>query len=191
MIELKLVEYNLETGEFERFLELGKGFGYFGNYIAVSSHLEIPEYEEAATTEFDRIKNGTEFLGIRRYIKDEKDPLNRFDGLFDGRTYGNGRFVLMCGFQIPDESAEISQYIHWQDCIYEVKKVYSSEKVLDILKVLEITGNHYGAYPDTFEFENVADGCSSGALSFIEEDGLKGNIHENPELWEKVRRLKN
>jgi len=29
------------------------------------------------------------------YNKDKKDPLNRFDGLFDGRTYGEGRFVLI------------------------------------------------------------------------------------------------
>lgn len=29
------------------------------------------------------------------FTKDEKDPLNRFNGLFDGRTYGKGRFVLV------------------------------------------------------------------------------------------------
>ena len=33
MINLRLAEYNLETGKFERFLELGKDFLFGGDYI--------------------------------------------------------------------------------------------------------------------------------------------------------------
>ena len=49
---------------------------------------------------------GKDFVGFRYNVayegerlevfkKDEKDPLNRYNGLYDGFTYGNGRFVLM------------------------------------------------------------------------------------------------
>lgn len=77
MINLKLAEY--KDGKFERFLELGSNYGnffYCGDCIGIWD--ESPE-----------IKNG------KHCFKDEKDPLNRFDGLFDGRTYGEGRFVLI------------------------------------------------------------------------------------------------
>ena len=33
------------------------------------------------------------------YKKDKKDPLNRFNGRFDGRTYAEGRFVLIINYQ--------------------------------------------------------------------------------------------
>lgn len=78
MIKLRLCEYN-KDGKFERFLELGSNYGnffYCGDCIGIWD--ESPE-----------IKNG------KHYFKDEKDPLNRFDGLFDGRTYSEGRFILI------------------------------------------------------------------------------------------------
>lgn len=79
-MDLKLAEYNAE-GKFERFLDLGRKpnhFVYFGDGI---SYIEENKEEQFPWTE-------------HTLIKDEKDPLNRFNGLFDGRTYGSGRFVL-------------------------------------------------------------------------------------------------
>ena len=79
MIDLKLAQYNSE-GKFVGFLEIGKDFVYGGYYILITEKmtpLGVLGFADACS--FDR---------------DEKDPLNRFDGLFDGRTYGKGRFVL-------------------------------------------------------------------------------------------------
>lgn len=85
MINLKLAEY--KDGKFERFLELGKDFGYFGDSISVYHEINIWN-EECRKVYRGRVD------GLLA-AKDEKDPLNRFDGLFDGRTYGEGRFVLI------------------------------------------------------------------------------------------------
>ena len=71
-MKLKLAEY--EEGNFKGFLELGEEFGYYGNKI----HF-------VGTNSCNWSWNGS----------DRKDPLNRFNGLFDGRTYGEGRFVLI------------------------------------------------------------------------------------------------
>lgn len=108
MINLKLAEYDLKTGKFVRFLEQ-EDFEYFA-----------PEYEDfklpTETTDwlFDfkdkKFLLGKDFVGFRYNVayegerlevfkKDEKDPLNRFDGLFNGRTYGKGRFVLIINNQ--------------------------------------------------------------------------------------------
>ena len=78
MINLKLAQYN-KKGEFEKFLELGGDYGnffYSGEYVGIYNSSED-------------IKDG------RHYLIDKKDPFNRFDGLFDGRTYGGGKFVLI------------------------------------------------------------------------------------------------
>lgn len=79
-MHLKLAEYNLETGEFEKFLELGKDFVYGGDYIFITEKMTML---------------GVWGLGEQfAFQKDKKDRLNCFDGLFDGMTYGGGRFVL-------------------------------------------------------------------------------------------------
>jgi len=75
-MKLRLAEY--KDGKFERFLELGSDFGYFGGFILVSA-------------EYCRSVDPTAEI----FALDKKDALNRFDGLFDGRTYGEGRFVLV------------------------------------------------------------------------------------------------
>lgn len=78
MTKLKLAEYDLKTGEFVRFHNLERfGFVYGGSFI--------------------------NFDGCHLYYDiDEKDPLNRFYGHFDGRTYGEGRFVLVESQMIGD-----------------------------------------------------------------------------------------
>lgn len=78
-MQLKLAEY--KDGKFEKFLELGKDFVFGGEFILLTEKMTL--------------------LGVWgfgepfSFKKDEKDPLSRFDGLFDGITYGNGRFVLI------------------------------------------------------------------------------------------------
>ncbi len=69
-INLKLAEYKslgeINEGKFIHFHYLDeKGFGYFRDKIAIFNE-----------------SNG-EYLWFE---KDQKDPLNRFDGLFSGRT---------------------------------------------------------------------------------------------------------
>lgn len=85
-MELKLAEY--KDGKFKRFLELGTridNFGFCGEEIII----------------FDTDCKEYDFFSFK---KDEKDPLNRFNGLFHGRTYGEGRFVLIeCENYIPRE----------------------------------------------------------------------------------------
>lgn len=82
MINLRLAEYDLETEKFVKFLELGRHFLYGGGYIL-----------------FTR-SSGYFFIDTcgqkyRECFLDITDPLNRFDGLFNGITYGDGRFVLV------------------------------------------------------------------------------------------------
>jgi len=90
-MKLRLAEY--KNGKFERFLELGKDFGYFGDFILVSA-------------EYCRSVDPTAEI----FALDKKDPLNRFDGLFDGRTYGDGKFVLIISDQ--DDIVQMGQHFY-------------------------------------------------------------------------------
>lgn len=142
-MQLKLAEYNKE-GKFERFLELGKDFGFFGDYIAISE-LKIT------------FANGNTDDRWRKILRDEKDPLNRFGGLFDGRTYGNGRFVL-----IYDENCKPFGAVGRGN-----KKFYCDSSTDEVSEEIGT---------DSFD-------------KFCPETIYKklGNLHENPELWEKIR----
>ena len=87
MINLKLAEYN-KDGKFQGFLELGKDF-LFADYF-----IFIPKFGDGEY--LDDRENGDQADPLGRiYRRDKKDPLNRFNGLFDGITYGNGRFILI------------------------------------------------------------------------------------------------
>jgi hypothetical protein len=68
MIKLHLVEP--KTG---RRFKLGEDFGYFGDYIVLLQ---------------DQL--------VKDYLRDPIDPLGD-DPMFNGRTYGNGRFILCEG----------------------------------------------------------------------------------------------
>jgi len=81
-MKLRLAEY--KNGKFERFLELVEEPFYEGFLLGKDF---IMVMDEEAESRWERINN--------IYYEDKKDPLNRFDGLFDGRTYGEGRFVLI------------------------------------------------------------------------------------------------
>lgn len=108
-MQLRLAEY--KDGKFEKFLELGKDFIYGGCYIVLVR--EIPAFLGFA-----------DLLGCDPYIfkKDKKDPLNRFDGLFDGVTYGYGKFVL-----VPDRDSElphlIMKPITYEEIVAKVKEI--------------------------------------------------------------------
>ena len=141
MINLKLAQYN-EKGEFEKFLELGQDFLYGGGCIRFFHGVDpLAGYAEPCT-----------FCDIQRgmLLKDEKDPFNRFKGLFDGRTYGDGMFVLInCNKSIAEDNF-VEGYDLDNDSYFEglSQKIYFS---------------------DNSNFKVI------------------GNIHENPELWSKIK----
>ncbi len=131
MINLKLAEYN-KDGKFQVFLELYNicGFQREITFLLGQDSIRIIEHEI--------------FGDFWNHERDEKDPINRFNGLFDGRTYGQGDYVL-----IRDDED-------------------------DIFKRIVFDG-----YEDIFEYSMTK-----------KEDGewqLAGNLHENPELYEKIK----
>lgn len=83
MIDLKLAEYDLESFKFKRFLKLQKDFLYAGKYIKLLDHIEIQGKCVASD------------YCYKEFWIDDHDPCSRFNGLFNGRTYGAGMFVLI------------------------------------------------------------------------------------------------
>ena len=142
-MNLKLAEY--KDGKFERFVELGSNYGnFFYCRDCVGIWDESPE-----------IKNGA------HYFQDEKDPLNRFNGLFDGQTYGNGRFVLI---EIVNNYPDYEFFKSGED-------FYIS---------------HYGIAHKRFDKGGLLWRADYDELD--NPDMVKvGNIFQNPELWEKVK----
>lgn len=141
-MEMKLVEYDLETGRFRKFLQLAE-CDIFNNSCDVDNSVSKAGFLFG----YDRVIIVYESGDLETFQKDEKDPLNRLDGLFNGRTYGNGRFVLIEN----DEDGVIESN-------------YFGEKY-------HCLGNNLNILPSPIHSE----------LKFI------GNLHENPELWEKVK----
>lgn len=109
-MELRLSEYNLNTGKFESFLEIGNknGFAYCGDYIFVN-YLE-PEHNLGV--------ENYDMYYLKKFKKDQKDPLNRFNGLFNGRTYGEGKFVLSKGYVEQNKSHPQNGRYFWEDDIF-------------------------------------------------------------------------
>jgi hypothetical protein len=132
MITLKLAKY--ERGKLQGFLELYNicGFQRETTFLLGQDSIRIIQNEI--------------FGDYWNYEKDKKDPLNRFNGLFHGRTYGQGDFVL-----IQDD----------EDNIF--KRVF------------------YDGWEDIIEYSMTK-----------KEDGewqLAGNLHQNPELYEKIKNI--
>lgn len=104
MINLKLAEYDLKTGKFVRFLELGKEFTYGGDYIIIASV----------------VNNRANLLGT--FNLDKKDPLKRFNGSFNGITFGKGMFIL-----IENYKDIITANVNYEDIIfYNIGRGYYS-----------------------------------------------------------------
>ncbi len=137
---MKLAEY--KDGKFEGFLELGDNYDQF-------------VYVE----KFIAIGIGSRCIDDHLHFKkDEKDPLNRFNGLFDGRTYGDGRFVLIEKGYIGSVTCELDEILN----------------VGGILFLVRAPRMKVGCLPK----EAIAEDNHKGRV---------GNLHENPELWEKVK----
>lgn len=144
MLEMKLAEYDLKTGKFLRFLKLVK------TKLSVNYDHEIVIEEEGFLLGRDSIvtlQNGFDCLSeIKTVLKDKTDPLNRFNGLFNGQTYGEGRFVLT--------SQLLRKY--WQDSVVRTE---SGNVIL----------------------------VNEGLVKQNLVDFQLGNLHESPELFEKIK----
>ena len=105
MINLRLAEYDLKTGKFKQFFNLGLNdpysFGFYGDTITV--------YYSWIGESFS-------------YDLDEKDPLKRFNGLFNGITFGKGMFIL-----IENYEDIITAKVDYEDIIfYNIGRGYYS-----------------------------------------------------------------
>lgn len=116
-MQLKLAEYN-KDGKFEGFLGLGTkdGFAYCGDYI-FATYLDVEHPFE--WDDKHRVIYASYYLN--KFYKDEKDPLNRFDGRFSNRSYGNGRFIL-----IVDDEDDIFVDLWAEELNYEDGKKYKT-----------------------------------------------------------------
>jgi hypothetical protein len=95
-MQLKLAEYSTD-GKFRRFLELGKDFAYGGEFILVDGKFNKPHEKWLSCPTCLRSYGFASAITLQEFEfkKDEKDPLNRFNGRFNGLTYGKGRFILI------------------------------------------------------------------------------------------------
>lgn len=83
-MNLKLAEYNLKDGKFLRFLELDGKYNKNLGFLLAKDYIHIQDHQTIATS-----------IVSQYHHLDKTDPLKRFDGLFDGLTYGEGRFILI------------------------------------------------------------------------------------------------
>lgn len=153
MLNLELAKYDLETRKFEKFLELARA--KFGR--------RYYEVESSFRGFGDGFFLGKDFIYLPDdeafYFVDEKDPLNRFNGLFDGRTFGNGKFVL------------ILESMHGQENDGKIKKL---DEVW-----------HHPQQPGDPNYCNIIEMWNLEAKNFFDSIKL-GNLHQNPELIQKL-----
>ena len=154
-IELRLAEYDLETGKFKSFLELGKDF------LLSKEFIYLPE-----GMPYDCCDEDAEELYGQFFKKDRQDPLKRFAGYFDGRTYGKGRFILMFGYLLKSEECSdlTEDRMIWEDEIIYISGY--GNLLIDNL---------------AHRFYEIGDVLMERCL-----EHTLGNLHENPELWDKL-----
>jgi hypothetical protein len=119
MINLKLAEYNRD-GKFQGFLELEKPRQIDGeNIIGLFCSRESFGFVLAN----DAIVVANQEKKIAEvFIKDKKDPLKRCNGIFNGLTYGEGRFTLI-------EDYEDTRTVHYNNeeiTLYNIGSGYVS-----------------------------------------------------------------
>lgn len=158
-MKLKLADYGGERSKAIGFLELGRNFSYAENWI------------DKYTTHY---KDKTQTYDFERIERDEKDPFGRFGGLFDGRTYGKGRFVLVMGFEVSEDSRI---FTIWQD------SVATKNNDNYLVKFGEFEENcgccyHLFGYSQTAGHRDIFDPFGEFEIK---------TLHENPELWGKVK----
>jgi len=160
MINLKLAEYDLKTGKFHKFLELSR--------TDLNIFISWFDGDPIIDSKGDGFLLGKErvivFLGgsEQAFMLDKKDPLNRCNGIFNGLTYGEGRFILI-------ENDNFSIYQQKFFCKNMEKFGYGLSlggKISCSLKNFSEFGNKY---IDTMLPEKI------------------GNLFENPELYEKIK----
>lgn len=159
-MNLKLAEY--KDGKFERFLELGRILGYSGEsdnlFSYAGNSISIMD-AVCGYCEKEEVVYAT--IETREFLKDKKDPLNRFNGLFNGRTYGEGRFVLI----IDDQDTRREYFPITYDA--------SGRRKVNIH--IDPTSLNASFNPEISEIKMLR-----GDFRFL------GNLHENPELFEQI-----
>jgi hypothetical protein len=163
-MNLKLAEYKDE--KFERFLKLGEDFGYCGKFIIVTTGALDLFFKYSLPRQPNQKEACEEYVVV--FKKDEKDPLNRFNGLFNGRTFGNGRFVLI---ETPNRRF---------DEVFSIKN----------FDVIKNDGKYYvykDGVPTRYDDSLYGWHWKVGYCGFINKFENVGNLIENPELWEKIK----
>lgn len=172
---MKLAEY--KDGKFLMFLKCGHGVDMFSygdeTICVVSSQQEGPYIQETL-------------------LRDEVDPLSRFDGRFNGRTYGEGRFVLISGDE-DDLNLELKfdkKNLRGLDPHYEGHHLLvwgfthfkhfcenkDTSKSSSIREQNEFTKELFDALKAAFPSEKVQDGWKKHT-----------SIHQNPGLFNMIK----
>jgi hypothetical protein len=176
-MQLRLAEY--KNGKFERFLELTDA----DLFVSPSGMIEFEK--EGFLLGKDSILVLSMFDGFNSdyYNKDEKDPLNRFDGLFDGRTYGNGRFVL-----VVNDKDDILEIREQKKEIFNNKYKIISEKIVSdcflgyrIKPDFLITSSSGKLIKTKFNGDQIWEESSKTSK-------IVGSLHENPEFYEEINK---
>jgi len=176
-MKLKLAEYDLKSGKFLEFMEIGDtraySFIYGGRFVQVSSP---PKRGNLARGDGSK----------RNYYRDETDPLNRFDGLFNGRTFGEGKFVLMKGeYKSVGSYDDNHKLVVWQDDVWlwEHCKKSALYLVKDCGNLdLDVHGDEAWKMRTDYEItENI------NILEDCRKAKRVGNLHEQPELYKKIK----
>lgn len=177
MINLKVAEYN-KNGKFQGFLELGKDFLFGGESVVFHNPSNQSKYKYIDAKGVAHIN----------YKLDYKDPLNRFGGLFNGLTYGEGRFVLCESIGVKDKN----QKDVWAFDIAKLKpfdsklnyKLISNKKFLFGMGCMD---GYVGCDGYGYDFTNVNFSESFDNDNADLRNEIVANLFENPELYEKLK----
>lgn len=174
---LRLAEY--KENKFEKFLEVGQDFLFGEKFITVS--------QKDISTEMSAARNVGEENLIKFYYLDKTDPLNRFNGLFDGRTYGDGRFIL-----IERNQDDVSQIKEEKKHVLFRKNKDGSHSRSEEEKIISEVISYRLTTPGLFFHRgsgSVIETKWNGDEIWEEKqqyEKIIGNLHENPELFERL-----
>lgn len=141
--------------------------------------------------DFKEEKNSVKINDIL-YKQDEKDPLNRFNGLFDGRTYGFGEFCLIEQdiVKVDNNSLNLSSDDVISDgknlffCSYLSKK-FSNNEFSMMRQLTKLDGEKYNELQKKLPIGWILKG-QENFMKFLENSAtfnVVGNLHQNPNLF--------